>query len=167
MNDADVVRGLQRLADLDPDVDHLGDRPRSVPAQDFRVRAAFAIFHDDVRVAGRGGAGVDDRHDVRVAGQPHGEVEFALDVVCGRLFVDSQHLDRHHPADPLLDAPVDERRAAVRDQLQLAVADDAGRRAARWLAVRLWAPVWAPWSWRRSTRGHAPILPVPAGLVRK
>src|SRR5690606_39287693 len=81
--------------------------------------------HDDVRPAVLGGAGVDDRDDVRVVGDRDGGLELLLDRVRGgHVVVDEQHLDRDGAVEALLDGAVDERGGPVRYHLEVAEAGD-------------------------------------------
>ena len=77
VHDAGLVRGVQRLADLDADLEHVVDRQRALLAQDLRVGTALAVLHHDVGPVVVGDAGVDDRHDVRLARQRDGGGQLA------------------------------------------------------------------------------------------
>ena len=121
VHDADLVRGVQRLANLDADLEHVLDRQRPVLAEDLRVRAALAVLHDDVRPVILGHAGIDDRDDVRLARQCHGRRQLPLGVDRHRARVDGDHFDRHRSVEPGLDRPEHQRRGAVRDQLRVVV----------------------------------------------
>ena len=69
---APVVGGLQRAADLHSDLQHLRHRQRPVLLDPLTERAAAVELHHDARLLGVGERGVEHRDDVRVLGhQPH------------------------------------------------------------------------------------------------
>jgi len=122
VDDPDLVRRVQRLADLHPDLEHLGERQRTAALEDLRVRPALAVLHDDVRAAVVGHAGVDDADDVRLAGERDGGLQLAGNVRRrGHDVVDQQDLDGHGPVQPDLGRAEHHSGAAVGDELEIGV----------------------------------------------
>ena len=121
MDDPLRVRGLERLGDSDPEVQHLlpGQPPR---VQQLAQRLALEQLHHDEGPAGVV-ADVVDRADVRVV-EPGGDARLALEPLerpgLGEQ-VRREHLDRHRALQTQVLGPVDGAHPARAQLLENAV----------------------------------------------
>jgi hypothetical protein len=121
-----LVRRRERTRDLHADAQDVGHRQRALARQPVAQRAALEVVHRDVRPAAAGHPGVEDGDDVRMPGEPPGDLALALEpahrVAVHRL--DRQHLQRHDAVEALLVGAVDDAESAFPRPLQNAVAGD-------------------------------------------
>jgi hypothetical protein len=133
---AHPVRGVEGVGHAGPDRGDLGPRHRAAPHA-VGQRAVGQEVHDEVRLAGRGRAGVVDGDDVGVRRQLGDGPALPLEPVAGEVVERAREdLDGDVAVERPLAGPVDDREAAAADLLEQLVAGDgigrAGLHRRRW-----------------------------------
>ncbi len=121
MDDAEAVRGVQRVGDLDAHFDQRVDRERSAVDAPPQRLAADHLHHEERQIAVP--PDVEQRADIRMVERGRGP-GFALEALEGDRILRELHrkeFDGDLPAEPRVLGPVDDTHAAFANFLQQAI----------------------------------------------
>ena len=118
MQRAHKVRGFQCTGQFHADAHRLAPIEGSVPSDQRFQRILGVVWHHDERPATGSGADLQNRHDVRVSGQPaHRTLLTQKSIEIVRVEVGGQNLDRDSAIQFRLRAAIDDPKAAAPDFL--------------------------------------------------